>query len=351
MKAVQFSKKLVEWYQDDHRDLPWRNTRDPYKIWLSEIILQQTRVVQGLPYYQKFVKRYPTVGALARANQRDILRLWQGLGYYSRARNLHACARAIVDLHQSKFPTTAAELRTLPGIGPYTAAAIASFAFDEPVAVVDGNVYRVLARYFGIADDITSTAGKQRFAQLAQELIPHKQPASYNQAIMEFGATCCTPHSPACDDCVLRSGCKAKAGQNPEHYPVKGKIKVVRQRYFYYFVLRKAGKIAMKPRTNKDIWQGLYDFPLMETNKVLTPASMKKLLGQPDDRWTVSAEYKHQLTHQTIRTRFIEWRDQTTLKQIVGSWMDGVQWLTNREAEKAPKPVLILRYLQESSVL
>ncbi|HQQ97214.1 MAG TPA: A/G-specific adenine glycosylase [Cyclobacteriaceae bacterium] len=351
MKPVQFSKKLVEWYQDDHRDLPWRNTRDPYKIWLSEIILQQTRVTQGLPYYQKFVKKYPTVVALARARQPDILRLWQGLGYYSRARNLHACARVIVDLHRSKFPTTAAALRMLPGIGSYTAAAIASFAFDEPVAVVDGNVYRVLARYFGISDDITSSAGKVRFAQLAQELIPHNQAAFYNQAIMEFGATCCTPRAPACNACVLRSGCQANAGQNPEDYPVKGKSKAIRQRYFYYFVVRKAGKIAMKPRTDKDIWQGLYDFPLLETKKVLTPASMDKILGRPKGQCTISREYKHQLTHQTLRTRFIEWNDPTTLKQIVGSGMKRVQWLTIRQAEKVPKPVLILRYLEETQIL
>ncbi len=351
MKAVQFSKKLVEWYQDDHRDLPWRNTRDPYKIWLSEIILQQTRVAQGLPYYQRFVKKYPTVVALAKARLPEILRLWQGLGYYSRARNLHACARAVVDLHRAEFPKTAAALRTLPGIGAYTAAAIASFAYDEPVAVVDGNVYRVLARYFGIGDDISSTSGKLRFAQLAQELIPHAQAASYNQAIMEFGAMCCTPKSPACADCVLRSGCRARAGQNPENYPVKSKIKAVRHRYFYYFVTRQAGRVAMKQRSEKDIWQGLFDFPLLEKTKALTPISLKKLWSQFGEPLSVSPEYKHQLTHQTIHARFIEWPDPKTLHCISGVGTAVTQWLARREVEKAPKPVLILRYLEETKVL
>jgi len=351
MKQVQFSKKLVEWYQDDHRDLPWRNTRDPYKIWLSEIILQQTRVAQGLPYYQRFVKKYPTVVALAKARLPEVLRLWQGLGYYSRARNLHACARAIVDLHQSKFPKTAAALRTLPGIGTYTAAAIASFAYDEPVAVVDGNVYRVLARYFGIADDITSTSGKLQFARLAQELIPHSQAASYNQAIMEFGAMQCTPKAPACDDCVLRSGCAASASQSQEHFPVKSKLKAARHRYFYYFVTRQAGRIAMKARSEKDIWHGLYDFPLMETNKVLGPASLKKLWSKFGDPSSVSAEFKHQLTHQTIHAFFIEWPHPEKLHRISAANTSSTRWLTRREVEKLPKPVLILRYLEESKVI
>jgi A/G-specific adenine glycosylase len=351
MKPGQFSKKIVEWYQVDHRDLPWRNTRDPYKIWLSEIILQQTRVAQGLPYYQRFVKKYPSVKSLARASEQDILRLWQGLGYYSRARNLHACARAVVKIHDTKFPSTAQELQTLPGIGTYTAAAIASFAFDEPTAVVDGNVYRVLARYFGIADDITTPSGKARFAELAQELIPHDHPAVYNQAIMEFGATCCTPRTPACEHCVLKTGCRARAAQNQDEYPVKGKITSVRHRYFYYFVVRKAGRLAVKSRSSKDIWQGLYDFPLLETTNALTQPSLRKLLGRGNQSVPISKEYKHQLTHQSIHARFIEWPDMDSIKKVSSILIHNVRWLTRQQLEKVPKPVLILRYLEETAVL
>src|SRR5690349_7153792 len=225
-----FSEKVVKWYEKNKRDLPWRETRDPYKIWLSEIILQQTRVSQGMPYYLRFIEKFPTVAALASASEQEVLRLWQGLGYYTRARNLHKCAKKVATDYKSVFPYSFDELKKLPGIGDYTAAAIASIAYQEPVAVVDGNVFRVLSRVFGIETEINSPKGKKDFTQLANELISKKHPEKHNQAMMEFGALYCTPKNPSCTDCVFSSQCFAFKKNLQLVLPVKTKNKAARKR-------------------------------------------------------------------------------------------------------------------------
>ncbi len=345
-----FADKLIHWYQHHHRDLPWRHTRNPYYIWLSEVILQQTRIAQGLPYYERFVKTYPTVFDLASAPQQDVIRLWQGLGYYSRARNLHQTAQFIAQELNGKFPETYAELLKLKGIGPYTAAAIASFAFDEAVAVVDGNVYRVLARVFGIKTDIGSTEGQKQFAQLANQLIPYEQPATYNQAIMEFGAIHCTPTSPDCLLCPLQAKCEANATGSINQLPVKLKKTKVRERFFNYFVIVQDDLIALRQRTDRDVWQQLYDFFLIETEGLISsvdelPESLfiKSLLSQsviiPPTR-----TYTHILTHQRIQAQF--WIAQIPPKTefILAEKM---AFFTHEEIEKLPKPVLITSYWKE----
>lgn len=345
-----FAKKVIRWYHYQHRDLPWRHTRDPYYIWLSEVILQQTRIAQGLPYYERFVKTYPTVFDLASAPEQDVIRLWQGLGYYSRARNLHQTAKYIAHELNGKFPETYAELLQLKGIGPYTAAAIASFAYDEAVAVVDGNVYRVLARVFGIETDIGSTQGQKQFAQLANELIPKDQAADYNQAIMEFGAIHCTPISPDCLLCPLQAECQANATGRVNKLPVKLKKTKVRQRFFNYFVIAQNDLIAMRQRTDRDVWQQLYDFYLIETEGLISSLdelpelrSLMPILSQA----SVSAPkriYTHILTHQRIQAQFwiLQIPDETTL-----ILPENLVFLTPQEIENVPKPVLITSYWKE----
>ncbi len=245
--------------------MPWRKTTDPYRIWLSEIILQQTRVAQGLPYYIKFTETFPTVYDLARATEEEVLKLWQGLGYYSRGRNLHAAAKYIVDECDGVFPNTYEKLLKLKGVGDYTASAIASISFNEPTAVVDGNVYRVLSRVYGIDTPINSTAGIKEFKALAQELIDPKQPANFNQALMEFGAIQCKPQNPYCLHCVFNDICVALQKNKIDTLPVKLKKTKIRKRYFQYLVFySKNGKTILQQRTGKGIWQGLYEFPIIE---------------------------------------------------------------------------------------
>ncbi len=277
-KDTFFSQTIIFWYHQNKRDLPWRDTQNPYKIWLSEIILQQTRVAQGMPYYQKFVENFPTVQELANADEETVLRLWQGLGYYSRARNLHAAAKYISEELNGIFPTTYIEIKKLKGVGDYTAAAISSFAFDEVQAVVDGNVYRVLARFFGIEKDITSSEEKKEFRELAQKLISTKEPAIYNQSIMEFGALQCVPKNPNCKNCPLQENCTAFAKNLIEKLPVKSKKTVVKDRFMHYLVFVNGEESNKKDKDNKnsekkvlvhkrqegDIWQGLYDFFVLE---------------------------------------------------------------------------------------
>ena len=255
-----FAKLLINWYNNHQRDLPWRNTSAPYKIWLSEIILQQTRVNQGLPYYNKFINEYPSVHDLANAPEDEVMRLWQGLGYYSRARNLHECAKSIVNQYDGEFPSTYNELLKLKGVGKYTAAAIASFAFNQAVPVVDGNVFRVLARYFCVTDDIAQPKTFTKFFNIAKELIPEEQAASFNQAIMELGATICTPKKPACENCPLAQDCEARIHHKQSELPVKKKKIKIKHRYLYYLIWQEGGKLAMKKRGESDIWQGLFDF-------------------------------------------------------------------------------------------
>ena len=347
-----FPDKIVKWYAENKRSLPWRDTNDPYKIWLSEIILQQTRVAQGLPYYLRFVDRYPTVSALAAAPQDEVLRLWQGLGYYTRARNLQKCAQSIVRDRQGMFPTTYPELLQLPGIGEYTAAAIASISSNEPVAVVDGNVFRVLARVFGIATPINSPKGKKVFTELANTFIHDTVPAEYNQGIMEFGATFCTPKNPRCEECVFKTSCHAYEHKMQEQLPVKNKGKASRKRYFYYFVFDHGEKLMMRKRDEKDIWMGLFDFHLVERKKAV---KAEKLLKEDEvNQWvrkakevSISKPYKHILTHQTIYSRFIIVKNS---KKPVG--IKGNQTVyTLKEIEALPKPVLVTKFLADHYVL
>jgi A/G-specific adenine glycosylase len=353
MEVRFFSKKIIEWYQNNKRNLPWRETSDPYKIWLSEIILQQTRVSQGLPYYHKFVTEFPDVHALAASSEEKVLRLWQGLGYYTRARNLHACAKLVVKEFKGVFPSRYYELIQLPGIGEYTAAAIASIAGKEPAAVVDGNVFRVLARVFGIETPINSLAGKKEFSSLANQLIHSADPGEYNQAIMEFGALHCVPKNPKCDDCILSSGCLARQSKLQESLPVKIQSREKQTRYFYYFVVKHGKSIAMTGRQNKDIWKGLYEFYLVEKSRTTKPEKILKedeklkKLNPILSIETISDTYKHILSHQAIRCRFIVIK----LKRKPARKDFPFQFYTLSAIHNLPKPVLISRFLHDFGLL
>ena len=343
-----FSNDIINWYKENRRNLPWRQTKDPYCIWLSEVILQQTRVNQGLPYYLKFIEAFPTVKDLADADENTVLRLWQGLGYYSRARNLHRCAKVVAEKYNGRFPSSYEELIQLPGIGSYTAAAIASIAFDRKVAVVDGNVYRVLARIFGISTDISSTEGKKHFSELANELVTDLLPGDHNQAVMEFGAMHCTPLSPRCDTCVFGKKCVALSRDIVAQLPVKEKKITRRTRYFYYFIFRDGNKIAMKKRTGKDIWNGLYEFYLVESaeEKKLTQVVKNDPLLAPLE-WNDAGSIKHILTHQNLEIRFFEgFVDKKYLTKIEKGFGDG-SFVSLNKAEDLPKPIAITRFLQK----
>lgn len=352
MDKRYFPDKIVKWYESNKRSLPWRDTKDPYKIWLSEIILQQTRVSQGMPYYLRFIEAYPTVRALAAAPEQEVLRLWQGLGYYTRARNLHKCAKAVVSLHGGEFPRTYETLLSLPGIGEYTAAAIASIAFKQAVAVVDGNVFRVLSRIFGIDTPINSPEGKKQFAKLANELVPAAHPDAHNQAVMEFGALFCTPQNPQCETCIFQKSCFAFSRKMQQALPVKLKLKTSRKRYFYYIVLEHRNSLLMRKREQKDIWLGLFDFHLVEKNrpvkpeKILEEDGVKKMLGK-DASITISKNYKHILTHQTIFSRFIIVKSDKKIKPVHQSH----SFYSLPQIAALPKPVLVSRFLHEHYVL
>ncbi len=353
MDKKKFSQRIIAWYEDNKRNLPWRQTRDPYKIWLSEIILQQTRIAQGLPYYLKFVENFPDVKSLAHTPEDKVLRLWQGLGYYTRARNLHACARKIETELKGKFPDSFQELKKLPGVGDYTAAAIASIAYHEPVAVVDGNVFRVLARVFGIDKDIASNEGKKYFTAKANELITHDQPDIFNQAVMEFGALHCTPQNPKCDSCPFFKNCIARAHNMQSILPVKSAKQKTKKRYFYYIVINVRGKLLMRKRTPGDIWNGLYDFMLVETKRPVKPASLlsesKSLKKMPIEK--ISVAYKHVLSHQQLITRFVEIKtlSSNTLNLLMKK--EGLKLYSKSQIENLPKPILINRFLKESGFL
>src|SRR5690606_16708654 len=263
---MSFSKTLINWYSTNKRMLPWRQTTDPYCVWLSEIILQQTQVVQGLPYYMSFLKEFPSIVHLANAPESQVLKLWQGLGYYSRARNLHATAKYIVSELNGEFPNTYPELIKLKGVGDYTASAIASICFNQPTAVVDGNVYRVLSRYFGIDTPINSSSGAKTFKQLAQQLIDKNNPAEFNQAIMEFGAVQCRPQNPDCNVCPFQNNCVALQTNKISELPVKIKAAKAKKKCFNFLVILSAdNKTILEKRNGKGIWQNLYQFPLIET--------------------------------------------------------------------------------------
>lgn len=310
---MTLSDQLIDWYQVHKRDLPWRNISDPYHIWISEIILQQTRVNQGLNYYLRFIERFPNVETLAAAEEDEVLKYWQGLGYYSRARNLHQAARQIIQEFGGVFPTTYREVLQLKGVGAYTAAAVCSFAYNLPYAVVDGNVYRVLSRLFAIETPIDSHSGKKEFEVLACQLIEDSIPSLHNQAIMEFGALQCVPVSPDCSVCPLQVYCKAYELKMVEQLPVKSKRTTVKQRFFNYLVIQYNQQIFLQKRTANDIWKNLYEFPLIETDQLLTVEELLEnkffqQLFQDIEQvkiLNISKPVHHLLTHRRIMAQFI----------------------------------------------
>ena len=321
---MDFSNSLIHWYLQNKRDLPWRKTINPYKIWLSEIILQQTRVAQGIPYFITFTKAFPTIFDLANANEEQVLKLWQGLGYYSRARNLHATAQYIAFELNGNFPSTYKELLKLKGIGSYTAAAIASFSFNEPVAVLDGNVYRVLSRYFSLDSDISLSKTKSEFQQLADEVLDKKKPALFNQAIMEFGALQCVPKNPKCDICVLNSSCAGLQNKKVNTLPFKSKRNKITSRFFNYLIIKDCdSNFITQNREGKGIWNNLYEFPLLETksqlseNEVVNQIYKMNFYNQkPVEIKLLHPDIKlHKLSHQHLYIRFFEVKFDTKLPQ------------------------------------
>ena len=335
---MDFSNRLIYWYLQNDRDLPWRKTKNPYFIWLSEIMLQQTRVHQGLSYYITFTKEFPTVFDLAKASESKVLKLWQGLGYYSRARNLHHSAKYIAKDLDGKFPSTYEEIKKLKGVGDYTASAISSICFNESQAVVDGNVYRVLSRYFGIKTPINSSAGIKEFKELAQTLIDPKQPGSYNQAIMDFGALHCKPQNPLCETCPLNDSCIALAKKTIKQLPVKEQKIKIRKRYFNYLVfISDDNKTMLSERKGKGIWQGLYEFPLIETEKGISNEEVSVQISEKENIVLFNEnEIVHKLSHQHLYTKFwIVKKDVLHENQI--SW---------NSIKKYPVPILIANFLE-----
>lgn len=304
---------LLHWYTINKRALPWRENNSPYSVWLAEIIMQQTRISQGLPYYLRFVENYPTVVHLAQAHEDEILKLWQGLGYYSRARNMHEAAKTIVDQHQGHFPESYSELLKLKGVGEYTAAAIASISFNLPHAVIDGNVYRVLSRLFAISTPINSTEGKNAFKQLANQLIDRESPGDYNQAIMDFGAMQCKPTQPDCPNCPFSNSCQAFLLNQANRFPVKEAKQKIRHRYFNYLLIEQGENICLNKRTGNDIWKNLFEFPLIEMNRKteineLADQLMELIRSQNMEIGEITSWQKQILSHQHIHYRFIRLR-------------------------------------------
>ena len=345
---MNFSNLLIEWYLQKKRDLPWRNTTNPYPIWLSEIILQQTRVAQGMPYFYAFLESFPTVKELAIADEQQVLKLWQGLGYYSRARNLHQTAQYIANELDGVFPNSYAGLIQLKGIGEYTAAAIASFAYNEPVPVVDGNVFRVVSRYFGIESDISTGKTKKEFTALAAELLSKEQPALFNQAIMEFGAMHCTPKNPDCENCIFNSSCVALQKGLVGQLPFKSKKIKIRKRYFNYIVLQdKKGNTKIQQRTDKGIWHNLYEFPLFETTQEEGFETIAPLIKNDTDFGdsVVSIQEAnpisliHKLSHQHLYIKFWKVTVNNTLT-------DGVN---PEQLRTFPFPIVIHNFIEEDA--
>lgn len=310
-EQMNFSGELIKWYLQNKRELPWRNTTDAYVIWLSEIILQQTRVEQGLPYFYRFHEKYPDVKSFAAAGENEILNLWQGLGYYSRGRNMLKTARQVIEQFGGEFPVNYLQLIGLKGIGEYTAAAISSFAVNEARAVVDGNVFRVLARYFGISEPINSTKGKKIFLNIAHDLLDKEHPGLHNQAMMEFGAMLCKPKNPDCEICPVRTGCYALNNDAISALPQKIKKTKIRERYLNYLVVTDGNSLLMNKRDEKDIWANMYDLPLIETTSRLSPSEVitlpyvKEFFGSDIQIIETFPVKKHVLTHQHLHAQFI----------------------------------------------
>ncbi len=331
--------------------MPWKGEKDPYKIWLSEIILQQTRVEQGLAYYNRFVETFPTVNDLAKAPENKVFKLWEGLGYYTRCKNLIASAQYISKDLKGKFPDTYEGILALKGVGPYTAAAIGSFAFNIPRAVVDGNVFRVLSRFFGIATPIDSIEGKKQFSALAEILLDKKKPAAYNQALMDFGAIICKPQSPLCNECLLKNNCIAFAKKCVNELPVKEKSIVKKTRWFYYIVAEYKGQYYVKKRNSGDIWENLYEFILIEnpgaltTDNLLQSKQAKTVFCQQQPTVTsVSGIYKQQLTHQTIHGQFVRVQAAKPLS------LQGFELVNKNEIGHLPFPKFITQFLKDKTV-
>ena len=346
-------KTIARWYENHKRSLPWRDDPSPYHVWLSEIILQQTRVNQGFEYYLRFIERWPSIVDLASSSEEEVLKMWQGLGYYSRARNLHRCARLIDERHEGRFPKDYESLRQLPGIGDYTAAAIASIAFGEPYAVVDGNVYRVLSRLYDIDIPINRGEGVALFAKMANELLDRNNPGRHNQALMEFGALQCVPQSPNCPSCPLREHCLALANHTVEQRPVKEKKPSVTTRYFHYLLFMTPDKgIYLRKREENDIWKNLYDFPCIETDRLLQPeelvtndAFQKLVEGQRFTLQHASPSVTHKLSHQTIIASFFEIKINTFLSSIQTKKL---LLAAENELGSFPVPKLIENYLKKT---
>lgn len=348
---MNINEGLIEWYRAHRRDLPWRRTKDPYRIWLSEVILQQTRVEQGGRYYEAFLERFPTVHHLAQATEEEVMKLWQGLGYYNRARNLHRTARHISQNRNGEFPEGFEALRGLNGVGPYTAAAIASFAFGQKEVVVDGNVERFIARLFGIEEAVNSAAGKRKVHEQAEKLMEGTDPAEFDQALMEFGALHCTPKTPSCESCPFQAECVAYREEKVDQLPVKRKGRKARDRYFNYLYLRNDEGTVLEKRTGKDIWQNLYQLPLIESERPIEATELSKgQLPKPPFREKERsveflAEYRHILSHQRIHARF--WQARIPERNWPESWTlvsdDGI-------GEYA-FPKLIERFLNKFSFL
>jgi A/G-specific adenine glycosylase len=345
---MEFSNSLQRWYLQNKRDLPWRNTVNPYPIWLSEIMLQQTRVAQGLPYFIAFTESFPTVLDLAKADEEQVLKLWQGLGYYSRARNMHKTAQIIAFELEGNFPNNYKELLKLKGIGEYSAAAIASFAFNEVVPVVDGNVFRVLSRYFDIETDIASSGAKKEFTGIANKLIPSDNPALFNQAIMEFGALQCIPKNPNCSTCIFKDSCAALQKKKVAELPVKLKKTKVTNRYFNYLIfLDNYGNTLINKRIEKGIWHNLYEFPIIESEEELDFESISNLISEQfsDKRIESITLYNdnqiiHKLSHQKLHINFYR----IDLSEKISNG------ITLNSLKNYPFPIVIFNFIQKYSI-
>lgn len=344
---MDFSTHILQWYHNEHRNLPWRATKETYRVWLSEIILQQTRVAQGLKYYINFTSTFPTIKDLALANEEQVLKLWQGLGYYSRARNLHTTAKHIYFNLNGEFPNNYQDIIKLKGIGPYTAAAISSICYNEKKAAVDGNVYRVLSRAFNINTPINSTLGKKEFQLLADSLISKKEPGNYNQGLMELGATVCTPKKANCNSCPLNTICLAKSENTIYQLPVKDKKTKVRERHLNYFCIEHKNKLLMNKRVGNDIWKNLYDFPLQELNTaceepiISNYKPIKEILGKQSFTVEKSRKYNHKLSHQNlnITVHLLSIKHELQKHEYAS--------VTPKEALKLPVPKPIEKFLNE----
>ncbi|RYE00451.1 MAG: A/G-specific adenine glycosylase [Sphingobacteriales bacterium] len=337
-----FAKQLLSWHHlENNRILPWKGEKDPYKIWISEIILQQTRAEQGLPYYERFIATYPTIEALAAAPDQEVFKLWQGLGYYSRCRNLLATARQVVAEYGGKFPDQYAQIIQLKGIGPYTAAAIASFAFGIAVPVIDGNVYRVMARYFAAPEPMDTTTGKKKFNELVTSVFDERQPAAFNQAIMDLGASVCMPKQAKCEGCFLSSGCRAYRENSVYVFPVKTKKIAVRHRYFNYYILEVNEELYLQQRPPGDVWHDLYEFFLVESENAGTTDFLDQSLIEEEKPHIFRS--KQRLTHQLIESKF----SIIKLKKKPRSGFEKGAWIKKINVKNYPFPKTIISFLEE----